>query len=254
MEAARPAKRAFFTLGKIGSIPLAVLNRKDSVFRMARLDLQQQLITILGQVGSVSAGYIPSARNAFTSSFIDSVVRPVYMGLGGVLDQPPMRPGAWDLVFDGIAVELDEALHFNRYRAQTLESGVYLKLPAFPLREYQRFCTQREMECIQAGSYLGKWTNDSTAKQFGEASAAGDHGGNGATRWKQRALYDFLKDAIAVVTDIRVARISVWDVVRTSAGSLQVTDLLREPPKNVAPVLKALVEKRAGGLSTRSSG
>jgi hypothetical protein len=36
----------------------------------------------------------------------------LYRRLGGVLAAPPLRPGAWDLAFDGdIVVELDEELH-----------------------------------------------------------------------------------------------------------------------------------------------
>jgi hypothetical protein len=43
---------------------------------------------------------------------------------------PPLRPGAWDLVFaDGLVVELDEELHFNRYRAQSLQNEWATDLP-----------------------------------------------------------------------------------------------------------------------------
>ena len=49
----------------------------------------------------------------------------VYRELGGVLDKFPARLGQWDINVDGIAVELDEELHFNRYRTLTLNSSIF---------------------------------------------------------------------------------------------------------------------------------
>lgn len=54
-------------------------------------------------------------------------IRSLYDLLGGSPDHfPRIRPGGWDLAFetaDGLLfVELDEEQHFNRYRAQTLDS------------------------------------------------------------------------------------------------------------------------------------
>lgn len=41
-----------------------------------------------------------------------------------------LRPDAWDLAFrDGIVAELDEDVHFNRYRARTLEERWEQTLP-----------------------------------------------------------------------------------------------------------------------------
>ena len=46
----------------------------------------------------------------------------LYRTLGGMNPNPSFRPGSWDLAFaDGLVVELDEELHFNRYRAHTLQ-------------------------------------------------------------------------------------------------------------------------------------
>lgn len=43
---------------------------------------------------------------------------------------------------------------------------------------------------------------------------AGDLRGDGAPRWKQRALYDAIKDtAPATELDVRLARVSVYDHV-----------------------------------------
>ena len=57
---------------------------------------------------------------------LDAPARDRVVELFGTLSErtpvPPVRPGAWDLAFDdGLVVELDEELHFNRYRARTLQ-------------------------------------------------------------------------------------------------------------------------------------
>jgi len=45
-------------------------------------------------------------------------------------DAPTFRPGGWDLPFRGpLLVELDEELHFNCYRATTLEASWEADLP-----------------------------------------------------------------------------------------------------------------------------
>ena len=46
----------------------------------------------------------------------------VYRRLGGILARGPLNPGCWDLEIAGVAVELDEEQHFNRYRGTTIES------------------------------------------------------------------------------------------------------------------------------------
>ena len=56
------------------------------------------------------------------------IVKQVYWMLGGVLPSPPVNLRAWDIEFDRMAVELDGCLHFNRYRASTLDAPNYAKL------------------------------------------------------------------------------------------------------------------------------
>ena len=58
-----------------------------------------------------------------------------------------------------MAVELDEYLHFNRFRALTLEAPIYIKLAKFPLILYRKFCSTYEGRCLQAGGYGGKWSD-----------------------------------------------------------------------------------------------
>ncbi|MGD0197173.1 MAG: hypothetical protein ABSC56_04610 [Solirubrobacteraceae bacterium] len=138
-----------------------------------------------------------------------------YAALGGVLACPKLRPGAWDLAFDGgLVVELDEELHFNRYRLLTLDAPWY-ESRAWAAH-YRALCVQHESECLAAGRWGRRWSNDSCAAMFGAAGTPGELGGAGAPRWKQRALYDAMKDLVAVSVSAigpRVARLSVYDRV-----------------------------------------
>ena len=54
----------------------------------------------------------------------------VYRALGGVRDDAEFTAGVWDFACsDGLFIEFDEALHFNRYRPVTLETPWSSELP-----------------------------------------------------------------------------------------------------------------------------
>lgn len=136
----------------------------------------------------------------------------LYQQLGGTQLEPTLRPGAWDLAFDDdLVVELDEELHFNRYRGATLERTWTASLPW--REDYLRYCVEHEPGCLAAATWGKRWTNPSCARLFGEGGAPGDLSGAGAPRWKQRALYDAMKDAAAAAGAVRLARVATVDVV-----------------------------------------
>lgn len=153
----------------------------------------------------------------------------------------------WDIVFDGIAVELDEQLHFNRYRALTLGSGVYRRLPNFPAAGYATLCRQREAACLRAGSYGGKWSNPSCERQFGPAGPLGDLQGAGAPRWKQRAFYDFLKDLAPLALGLPVARLAIWEPLPGDPGGRLLGACLDDPAPQTGPLVARFVRMRASG-------
>lgn len=137
----------------------------------------------------------------------------LHRSLGGGTGTP-LRPGAWDLALtNGAVVELDEELHFNRYRTATLERSWSRQLPWRDA--YMAMCRKHEAACVSAGSWGKRWTNPSCEATFGIAGAAGDlHSPGGAPRWKQRALYDAVKDAYAASrTGPRLIRLAVHDDV-----------------------------------------
>ena len=110
-----------------------------------------------------------------------------------------------------MVIELDEELHFNRYRRITLEPDWMKSLPGRD--RYRTFATGREPECL-AATWGQRWTNVSSESLFGVADARGQFIANGAPRWKQRALYDAMKDAAALADDrIRLIRLATHDEI-----------------------------------------
>jgi hypothetical protein len=210
--------------------------------------MQNVLKQLLGCAGTLSEKTLrfPISDEVASSPFENEVKR-VYRILGGVLPSIPLNLRAWDLEFDGIAVELDERLHFNRYRSITLASPGYAHLPRFPLDAYRGYCSNRESFCLRAGSYGRKWSNDSCVAQFGAAAPPEDLRGNGSPRWKQRAFYDFVKDLSPLLIGVNVVRIAVWDTVMEGGRSRTVEEVLKKPSVASSAVLAALVKERAAG-------
>lgn len=172
-----------------------------------------------------------------------------YRALQGVQSSPNLRPGAWDVLVDGVLVELDEELHFNRYRRVTLEAPAYAELALFPLANYRTFCDEHELECLKEGCGQKRWKTPSSERQFGIAGTRGDLSGAGAPRWRQRALYDFMRDLTPMTgTWPPLARISVWDQPMGETG-LRLYDVLNRRPVSASDgeAVWELIERRLGG-------
>lgn len=200
------------------------------------------LALLLERIGrSVTPSRPPSPRiTDLSPEHADGVVA-LFEGLGGhkgSIDR--LRPGGWDLALaDGVIVELDEELHFNRYRQLTLQSAWAQALPW--TTAYRELCASHEAQCLRAAQWGKRWTNPSCEVLFGAPAPAGDlDGAGGAPRWKQRALYDAMKDAFAAGSSIQLARLSVHDVV----GDLSLEAVLRYPSKVDLDALKGLIEAR----------
>ena len=168
----------------------------------------------------------------------------MYFKLGGALNEFELNIRSWDMEFEGVAIELDEYLHFNRYRLLTLGSPLYQAMPAFPLKKYTAYCNDHEGACLSAGSYGGKWSSKSTEKQFGPAGVQKDLSGNGAPRWKQRAFYDFIKDLSPQLVGVKVARVAVWDRVWENGEERLVSEVLKSPSDCSGKVIAELIKAR----------
>ncbi len=207
---------------------------------------EDNIKTILKNAGyNITEGILPCPQkdDLLKSEFTDEFQK-IYENLGGILESYPLNLGKWDFEVESIAVELDELLHFNRYRLVTLKSKLYKALPAFPMEEYREYCRRFEGECLKAGSYGGKWTNESCEEQFGKGSVPGVLTGAGAPRWKQRAFYDFAKDASLLVIGVPVARISVWDRLEIEDSIYSLGDILDDVNEAAAKPIYELIKSR----------
>lgn len=89
--------------------------------------------------GKVYNNYLPRPKfkDIINSKYYDEVMK-VYLRLGGKLDKFPVRVGNWDIEINNLAIELDEELHFNRYRKITLKSDIYSHLKKIPTKNLFR--------------------------------------------------------------------------------------------------------------------
>lgn len=161
------------------------------------------------------------------SNWLSEVTR-VYRRLGGRLEETPINYGNWDISTRKLIIELDEERHFNRYRLLSLSSVIYADYRGFSISDYSRFCVDREPECLGAAKYGGYWKNQSSEKMFPKSNSYGDLTGNGSSRWRQRAYYDFLRDVTSLVTDIPLVRVSIYDKFRNQT----LNDILKNRDKN----------------------
>jgi hypothetical protein len=158
----------------------------------------------------------PGHLNATTERLPANIRRSleaVYMGFGGRRPGKALEAGPWAFVFDGqLHIELDDALHFNRYRAATLETEWARRLPW--AAAYRDYCVQYEDDCAQAGGEADQEASGSTEEMFGAPDEAGSLAASSSPQWKQRALYDAVRDACGLYADgIRLARLSIYDTV-----------------------------------------
>lgn len=161
----------------------------------------------------------------------------LFRELGGLEEASGVfSAGDWDLADDdGMFLEFDEASHFHRYRAHTLTLPWTNQLPW--AEDYRRYCAHYEGKARVDRRF---WTGPAE-KQFGAASPKRDFTGNGGPRWKQRALYDAVRDAVALHTDgIGLIRVSIYDVI----DGMPLGKLLK-PGKTIDPEqLEKLVARR----------
>ena len=155
----------------------------------------------------------------------NEVIR-TYKRLGGILEEPPLAFGPWDICLSNFIVELDEAQHFNRYRALSLNSYVYYVVKGFDTVEYTQYCRDHEETCRKKMVWGKFWTSSSAEHQFGPSGKIGDLESNGSPRWRQRAFYDYLRDVFATISGIPLIRVSVYDRIEANQQKLTVNEIL----------------------------
>lgn len=202
-----------------------------------------ELNAILLRAGWVPATKPPAPRlDRLPLESAEGVMR-LYRELGGAQEHPRLAPGSWDFAYSGLLVELDESFHFNRYRESTLRTPWTAALPW--AESYGDYCRRWERLAGKGGK---RWSNDSAKRMFGGADPDGVFGAFGAPRWKQRALYDVMKDAAAASGQAHLSRVSIYDRV----DGVQLDDVLYRRAHLPADRIAEFVLSRAvtGGATT----
>lgn len=138
-------------------------------------------------------------------------VMEIYEALGGIRPSPPIHPGGWHMEYHGLAIQLDDAKHFNRYRTLTLRHPIYSGLGGFNLEKYKKYCRQKERECLKAARQEPYWNDARFTRYFGESDEYPVIGQKGVAGWKFQAFRDFLQDLAPLFYPIKVMRLSIWD-------------------------------------------
>lgn len=153
-----------------------------------------------------------ATTRAMPAAAADALVG-IFRGMGGVpAYQDALAPQHWDMRADDVLIEFDEDLHFNRYRSLSLATPW---APDLPWSEaYACYAVEMEDMCLRAGSHGKKWANPQADRMFGGSDGPGVLGPLGASRWKQRAVYDALKDVYTLHTSgVALARVSIHDEI-----------------------------------------
>lgn len=111
------------------------------------------MTSLLAAAGHKRAGVkVPAPRLADLADDLAEQIRDELEALGGDGDAAAgLRPNSWDLALDGgLLVELDEELHFNRYRRQTLQAPWAQALPWTD--PYLEYCNAEEERCLAVAS------------------------------------------------------------------------------------------------------
>lgn len=168
---------------------------------------------------------LPLYEDFYNSSYHEELLQ-FYKDLGGVLPHIPfgIKSNHIDFYINGNILELDEENHFTSYRTISLELPIYSTSNILNKDNYTYFCKQYEGKARNYGKFC---TTVSCEKMFGKPSLNGDLSGNCSPRWKQRAFYDTLKDHFSLVSDIKVKRISIYDLIEINGQKKSVNDLLQ---------------------------
>lgn len=176
-----------------------------------------------------------------------ALIKEVYQQLEG-------KDSCWNITVklpDGletaqIRLSIDDALHLNRYRAQTLQAPFYQVPEMQWVEAYRRLCRSAERDCLKDGSRQGVWSNAEAEKHFGTAQEAGDFFGTGSPGWCLNAFRDFLTDIYLNGGSQTFKRISIYDRLMVQGSLLPLQQLLQSRSGLNQPYLFKYLARQLG--------
>ena len=114
------------------------------LFQTSSNNMQKQKGRFLKAIIEELVGYPSNYSHPKLSQFeieysgLDNEVMSIYKKLGGTQYEYPINY-TWDIKYPDFCIELDEQLHFNRYRLTTLESEIYSNYKYFSIDNYKSY-------------------------------------------------------------------------------------------------------------------
>ncbi|GAB4330239.1 MAG: hypothetical protein OHK0038_04460 [Flammeovirgaceae bacterium] len=174
--------------------------------------------------------------------------RKCYYQLGGKFANPLVSLPLWDVELEkeekGVAIQLDEVLHFNQYREQTLRMPIYQNIKGFQVSKYLQYCQKYSHECLKAGLAGDLWTHEIAEKQFGKGEGAGQLFGKGSPAWKWRAFQDYLQDVSSLILPLKLIRVSVWEELMIGGKLFKLNDILLNPQEQTAKAFVQFISRK----------
>lgn len=133
----------------------------------------------------------------------------------------------------------DDAVHFNRYRANTLKSSLYDVFSYSWSDAYKRLCRTFERDCLKSGLHERVWFGPPiAAKIFGKSEESGDLSGNGSSGWKLNAYNDAQYDLLTRLHGYKLIRIPVYENIMIGGSLKKIDDLLLNPNEEISKVIQ----------------
>lgn len=167
------------------------------------------------------------AKEIIDSKYYPLIKKIYHEELGGIQDTPPLTVPCWDVELKDlkIAIKLDSALDYNRFRIHTFRSELYDQLPHFATDKMRMICKRQETNCMKAGAIQKNWTDALSESHFGESELSGDLGGRGSAKWKMRAFQNFLMDITPLIKNYQVLRVNPYEALLIKGEVTKLEDL-----------------------------
>ena len=175
---------------------------KEAVLNKRRISLKKVLLQYMGLSLGREQPIIHFEDVEYAG--LEEELLAVSRRLGLEPGEVPQQANVLDIEVNGIAFALDDELHFNKFRLQTLQSPVYALPLIQNMDSYMAYCQLNSL------SYPGT------------ATPAPDD------LLKSKAINDFMQDLLPLVHFVPVLRLSVFDRLQTINGSISLNEILLE--------------------------
>ncbi len=167
------------------------------------------------------------AKEIKTSVYYPLIKKVYQEELGGLQNIPPLLVPSWDVELKDlkVAIKLDTALDFNRFRIHTFRSELYQQLPHFATDKMLMVCKRQETNCMKIGAVQDNWTDAFSESHFGESELSGDLGGRGSAKWKMRAFQNFLLDLTPLIKNYQMLRINPYETLLIKGKIMKLEEL-----------------------------